>query len=147
MTLMTLMRGHPSPDPTPLSAFGASNFGVPIVVNLRNDHWTTVILQSRPARGRFRRRWKIVLRGSRGTETNAASLIYSGNPEYSILVSNPTVNILCVCHKNHFKSRFSFFWLRSKCYTAFGRGCTHSTLQLSGQSNQPVELIMTVVAT
>ena len=33
-------------DPTPLSAFGASilalsalNFGVPIVVNLRNDHW------------------------------------------------------------------------------------------------------------
>ena len=29
-------RGHPSPDPTLLSAFGASNFsfGVPIVVNL-----------------------------------------------------------------------------------------------------------------
>ena len=41
-----LGRGHSSPDPTPLSAFGASNFapsvlnfGVPIVVNLRNDHW------------------------------------------------------------------------------------------------------------
>jgi len=46
--------GHPSPYPTPLSAFGASilassaldtrrlwrlEFGVPVVVNLRNDHW------------------------------------------------------------------------------------------------------------
>ena len=42
-------RGHPSPDPIRLSAFGASilapsalNFGVPIVVNLRNDHWGKV---------------------------------------------------------------------------------------------------------
>ena len=46
-----LGRGHPSPlpRPTPLSAFGASilapsalNFGVPIVVNLRNDHCPAV---------------------------------------------------------------------------------------------------------
>ena len=52
-----LRRGHPSPGPTPLSAFGASisilgaskfvpsalNFGVPIVVNLRNDHWLNTV--------------------------------------------------------------------------------------------------------
>ena len=50
-----LGRGHPSPDPTPLSAVGASNFalsalnfGVPIVVNLRNDHCSEGVKVKRP---------------------------------------------------------------------------------------------------